>query len=227
MAKINLLPWREERRQEQKKEFLVTTALVALLSAGLVLLGDRVVNGQIEYQKARNNYLTENIRELDKKVAEIRELQKRRNQLIERMRVIQELQGNRPIIVRIMDQIVRTIPDGVFYSNVSTKNRKITINGIAESNNRVSSLMRRLDASDWLANPNLDKVNAASQYGDQATTFNLTVNVELPKPEDQQGGHRWQLAAADQVVHLDCGAGGGACLWLLLPHRGHADSAGG
>lgn len=188
MAKINLLPWREERRQEQKKEFLITTALVALLSAGLVLLGDRVVNGQIEYQKARNNYLTENIRELDKKVAEIRELQKRRNQLIERMRVIQELQGNRPIIVRIMDQIVRTIPDGVFYSNLSSKNRKITINGIAESNNRVSSLMRRLDASDWLANPNLDKVNAASQYGDQATTFNLTVNVELPKPEDQQGG---------------------------------------
>ena len=98
------------------------------------------------------------------------------------------MQGNRPIIVRILDQIVRTIPDGVFYSNLSTKSRKITINGIAESNNRVSSLMRRLDASDWLANPNLDKVNAASQYGDQATTFNLTVNVELPKPEDQQGG---------------------------------------
>ena len=188
MAKINLLPWREERRQEQKKEFLVTTALVALLSAGLVLLGDRIVNGQIQYQQSRNAYLQQHIRELDKKVAEIRELQKRRNQLIDRMRVIQELQGNRPIIVRIMDQIVRTIPDGVFYTNLSTKSGNIAINGIAESNNRVSSLMRRLDGSDWLANPNLDKVNAATQYGDQATTFNLVVKVELPKPEDQQGG---------------------------------------
>ena len=188
MAKINLLPWREDRRQALKKTFLVTTALVAIISAGLVLLGDRIVNGQIEYQNSRNSHLTQNIRELDKKVAEIRELQKRRNQLIERMRVIQELQGNRPIIVRILDQLVRTIPDGVFYSKLTTKDRSISVNGIAESNNRVSSLMRRLDRSDWLAGPNLDKVNAATKYGDQATTFNLTVKVELPKPEDQQGG---------------------------------------
>ncbi|KAA1189739.1 PilN domain-containing protein [Pseudohalioglobus sediminis] len=188
MAQINLLPWREERRQELKKEFLVTLALVAFLGAGLVLLGDRVVNGQIDHQKARNNYLTQNIKELDKKVAEIRNLQKRRQQLIERMRVIQELQGNRPIIVRIMDQLVRTIPDGVFYTSLASSKGKIKIDGIAESNNRVSSLMRRLDGSDWLASPNLDKVKAATKYGDQATTFNLTVKVELPKVEEQQGG---------------------------------------
>ncbi len=188
MAQINLLPWREERRQELKKEFLVTLALVALLGGGLVLLADRVVNGQIEEQRARNNYLTQNIRELDKKVAEISELEKRRQQLIERMRVIQELQGNRPIIVRIMDQIVRTIPDGVFYTGLSTQAGSISINGIAESNNRVSSLMRRLDGSDWLAAPNLDKVSAAPSYGDQATTFNLSVKVELPKQDAEQGG---------------------------------------
>ncbi len=188
MAQINLLPWREERRQELKKEFLITLALVALLGGGLVLFADRVVNGQIDHQRARNNYLTQNIRELDKKVAEIRDLQKRRQQLIERMRVIQELQGNRPVIVRIMDQLVRTIPDGVFYTGLSTKAGSISINGIAESNNRVSSLMRRLDGSDWLASPNLDKVRAAPSYGDQATTFNLTVALELPKQEAEQGG---------------------------------------
>ena len=188
MARINLIPWREARREELKRAFLSILGLVAASAVVLVMLADRVVNAQIDGQNARNDYITQNIRELDKQVEEIKDLQRKRNQLIERMRVIQELQGNRPIIVRILDQIVRTIPDGVFYSNLSTKSRKITINGIAESNNRVSSLMRRLDASDWLANPNLDKVNAASQYGDQATTFNLTVNVELPKPEDQQGG---------------------------------------
>lgn len=184
MAQINLLPWRDERRQEQRKEFLTVLALVLALGVGLVLLADRVVNGQIDYQKSRNNYLTENIKELDKMVAEIKDLQRKRNQLIDRMRVIQELQGNRPIIVRVLDQIVRTVPDGVFYTNLGAKGNKITISGIAESNNRVSSLMRRLDASDWLENPNLTGVTAATQYGDQANKFNLTVNVQLPKKEE-------------------------------------------
>jgi type IV pilus assembly protein PilN len=185
MAQINLLPWREERRQELKKEFLVTVALVLALAVGLVILGDRVVNGQIDNQKARNEYLQENIKELDKMVAEIKDLQKRRNQLLDRMRVIQELQGNRPIIVRVLDQLVRTVPDGVFYTNLTTRDKKITISGIAESNNRVSSLMRRLDSSDWLANPNLDKVRAEPSYGDQANTFNLTVNVQAPAADEQ------------------------------------------
>jgi type IV pilus assembly protein PilN len=184
MAQINLLPWRETRRQDLKKEFLATIALVVALGAGLLVLGDRVVNSQIDNQKGRNEYLTGNIKELDKMVAEIRELQKRRNQLIDRMRVIQELQGNRPIIVRVLDQIVRTVPDGVFYTSLSTKGKMISIAGVAESNNRVSSLMRRLDASDWLANPNLDKVKAAPSFGDQANTFNLTVKIQAPSIEE-------------------------------------------
>jgi len=188
MAQINLLPWREERRQELKKQFLVTLALVVALGAGLVLLGDRIVNSQIENQTARNAYLTENIKKLDKIIAEIRDLQKRRNQLLDRMRVIQELQGNRPIIVRVLDQLVRTVPDGVFYTNIKTKAKTISINGIAESNNRVSSLMRRLDASDWLANPNLDKVQAAPEYGDQATKFNLTVKLQAPAVSNEDSG---------------------------------------
>ena len=104
------------------------------------------------------------------------------------MRVIQELQGNRPIIVRILDQLVRTVPDGVFYTNLSTADKVITIRGVAESNNRVSSLMRRLDASDWLAEPNLDSVKAAPEYGDQATTFNLTVKVQLPDSDSEAEG---------------------------------------
>ena len=185
MAQINLLPWREERRQDLKKDFLVTVGLVLALGVGLVLLADRVVDGQIQNQNARNQYLADNIKVLDEQVAEIRELQKKRNQLLDRMRVIQELQGNRPIIVRVLDQLVRTVPDGVFYTKLSTKGKTISISGIAESNNRVSSLMRRLDASDWLANPNLDKVKAAPQYGDQATTFNLTVKLQLPKTGDE------------------------------------------
>lgn len=187
MAQINLLPWREERRQELKKEFLVTLGLVAALGAGLLLLADRVVSNQIDHQKARNSYLTQNIKELDKQVKEIRNLERRRTQLLERMEVIQRLQGNRPIIVRVLDQLVRTVPDGVFYTSLATKGKTISISGIAESNNRVSSLMRRLDDSDWLADPNLDKVSAASKFGDQATRFNLKVKVKAPASGKESG----------------------------------------
>jgi type IV pilus assembly protein PilO len=119
------------------------------------------VNSEIDYQKSRNQHLRTQIALLDQQVAEIRDLQRKRSQLIERMRVIQALQGNRPVIVRLLDQLVRTVPDGVFYTSLETKANVVTIEGVAESNNRVSSLMRRLDASDWLENPNLDAVQAA------------------------------------------------------------------
>jgi type IV pilus assembly protein PilN len=185
MAQINLLPWREERRQEQKKEFLATVGLVLILGAGLLFFATTFVDAQIENQKARNDYLKKEIKLLDKEVNELKDLIKRRNQLIDRMRVIQELQGNRPIIVRVLDQLVRTVPDGVFYTSLSTRDKKITIEGFAESNNRVSSLMRRLDASEWLANPNLDLVTAAPSYGDQASRFKLTVKVQAPVVEGE------------------------------------------
>jgi type IV pilus assembly protein PilN len=101
--------------------------------------------------------------------------------------VIQELQGNRPIIVRILDQLVRTVPDGVFYTELRAANQIISITGIAESNNRVSSLMRRLNASDWFAEPNLEGVRAEPNFGEQATTFNMTVQLQLPTAGEEEG----------------------------------------
>ena len=156
MANINLLPWRDERRAELKKEFLVILGVVVAFGAATVFLIDIYFSGRIQTQNDRNSYLSKNIGELNKQVEAIRELQKKRTQLLDRMKVIQELQGNRPIIVRILDQLVRTVPDGVFYNSLTSNAGKITIVGVAESNNRVSSLMRQLDASDWLASPNLD-----------------------------------------------------------------------
>lgn len=185
MARINLLPWRDELRAERRQQFFVSMALVAGLAIATLLAADQYEAAEIDYQNRRNSYLRENIALLDAEVEEIRDLQRKRTQLIERMRIIQELQGNRPIIVRVLDQLVRTIPDGVFYTNLTTKDGNIAIEGVAESNNRVSSLMRRLDASDWLEEPNLDSVRAAPEYGEQATTFNLTVKVQLPDTEGE------------------------------------------
>ena len=185
MANINLLPWREARRQERKKQFLVGLGAMVAGAALAVLLWDVMVNAQIDYQQSRNQHLRTHIALLDQEVAEIRDLQRKRNQLVERMRVIQALQGNRPVIVRLLDQLVRTVPDGVFYTSLETKANVVSIEGVAESNNRVSSLMRRLDASDWLENPNLDAVQAAAEYGEQATTFKLTVNLELSDADQE------------------------------------------
>jgi len=184
MATINLLPWREERRAERKKQFILALGLTALIAVIVILAVDRVIAAQINHQTIRNNYLKTHIAELDAQVVEIRDLQRRRAQLLERMRIIQELQGNRPVIVRIMDQLVRTIPDGVFYTELTTQAGKIEIAGVAESNNRVSSLMRRLEASDWMEEPNLDAVRAVPSYGEQATTFSLTVGVQLPDADE-------------------------------------------
>ena len=183
MADINLLPWRETRRQERKKQFLV--GLVATLAGAALSLfcWDLAVNGRISHQQSRNQHLQAQIALLDEEVAEIRDLQRKRNQLIERMRVIQALQGNRPVVVRLLDQLVRTVPDGVFYTSLKTTANMVSIEGVAESNNRVSSLMRRLDGSDWLENPNLDAVQTAPEYGEQATTFALTVNLQLTEKE--------------------------------------------
>ena len=181
MASINLLPWRETRRQERKKQFLVGFGATFAAAALSVFFWGLAVNSQLDYQTSRNQHLRTHIALLDQQVEEIRDLQRKRNQLIERMRVIQALQGNRPVIVRLLDQLVRTVPDGVFYTSLETKANVVTIEGVAESNNRVSSLMRRLDASDWLENPNLDAVQAAPDYGDQATTFKLTVGLQLPE----------------------------------------------
>jgi type IV pilus assembly protein PilN len=100
------------------------------------------------------------------------------------MRVIQQLQGNRPIIVRVLDELVRTVPDGVYYKSLSASGNAVSIEGVAESNNRVSSLMRRLDSSDWLTEPALGGVSAAEELGDSAMRFSLTVQIRLPKSDE-------------------------------------------
>ncbi len=187
MAKINLLPWREQRRERLRKEFLAVLGAVVAAGVLVAVLGHVVIDGRITHQNGRNEYLRSHIRELDKQVAEIKDLQTRRNQLLDRMKVIQDLQGTRPLIVHIFDEIVRTLPDGVFFRSMERKGQTITIRGTAESNNRVSSLMRRLDTSEWFSAPVLKAVTANPQFGDQANDFDLTVQVSTPGAAKGEG----------------------------------------
>lgn len=184
MARINLLPWREQLREERKQRFLVTLAGVLIVAGGAVFLGDQYFNGAIEQQNARNDYVRKEIAVLDARIKEISELKTRRQQLLERMKIIQDLQGNRPIIGRVFDQLVRTLPDGVYFTGLKMTGKNIAIVGEAESNNRVSNLMRNLDGSDWLDAPNLTEVKAltAGEWG-QANVFQLTVQQTQPAVE--------------------------------------------
>lgn len=181
MARINLLPWREELREERRKRFLLTLVGMLVGSVGLVLIADQIISSATDQQVARNTYLSKQIAAVDERIKQISDLKARRQQLVERMRIIQELQGNRQISGRIFDQLARTLPDGVYFTEVKLKDKTLSITGAAESNNKVSELMRNLDASDWFDAPSLTEVKAttAGQL-DQANVFQLTVHQTQP-----------------------------------------------
>lgn len=177
MARINLLPWREWERERKKKEFLTNLVGVCVAAVVLLMAGGWYLGGQIENQENRNALLEERIVELDAKIREIENLQKTRRELLSRMRVIRDLQGNRPVIVRVFDELVRTLAKGVHFRSLEMSGDRLTVDGVAESNNRISTLMRNLDRSDWFARPNLKRIKedpTNASYGSQASTFNLT-----------------------------------------------------
>lgn len=176
MARINLLPWREELREQRRKHFLLILVGVLVASVGAVMIANQTLDNAIARQVMRNDYIGKQIAVVDERIKQISDLKARRQQLIERMRIIQDLQGNRPISGRVFDQLARTLPDGVYFTEVKMDGKTLSITGAAESNNRVSDLMRNLDASDWFDAPSLTEVKAttAGQL-DQTNIFQLTV----------------------------------------------------
>ncbi|MGB5324753.1 MAG: PilN domain-containing protein [Pseudomonadales bacterium] len=184
MAKINLLPWREARRDKLKQAFFANLGASVLGAGAAIGLVYFMVGASVDNQDARNDYLQGQIDKLNNEVKEIAELKSAREQLIDRMQIIQGLQGNRPVIVRVFDQFVESLPDGVYYTKLKRSREVVEIEGTAESNNRVSSLLRRLDRSDWFHSPNLASVVANPAFGEQANNFSLKVSLTTP---DQAG----------------------------------------
>jgi len=187
MAQINLLPWREELRQEKKKEFLTQLALFALLIAFGCFVWVKSMDSSIESQDYRNRMLDTEITDLKRKVAEIQELKKRKKELEDRMRVIQDLEGKRSIIVYYFDELAKNIPDGVFFTSIERNGQLFSFEGTSESNQRIATLMRNLNGSDWFTNPNLKSVEAAPEEGEQAQTFKMDLTATLPVAENEEG----------------------------------------
>ncbi|KZY61362.1 pilus assembly protein PilN [Oleiphilus sp. HI0071] len=185
MPSINLRPWREEERAKRQKEFIGMLVAVAIAAGGLFFLWNTQVDAMITEQKARNAYIKTSMAVLDKKTKEIAELKERREQLLARMKVIQDLQGTRPVIVRVFDELVKTLPEDLYYTSLVRKVNNVSIQGIADSNNRISGLMRNLEGSDWFASPNLKDVKAAK--GGDKSAFDMAVMQVTPASDEVEG----------------------------------------
>ena len=185
MTKINLLPWRETHRKEKNKEFYVVLGLCAALAAGAGFGGLKYAEDKVAFQEKRNARLDTEIALLAEELAAIRELEETKNNLLARMEIIQQLQGQRPQIVHTFHEVATRLPDGVFLTSMKqVGNKQLVIEGRAESNARVSALMRRMDRSEYFENPTLDVIEADQNEG--ISTFKLSVIQLTPKAEGEQ-----------------------------------------
>ena len=186
MNTINLLPWREWERQDKKKQFTVWTVLTVLLAGAIFGLIYIQVSSKIDYQLSRNRFITNEIAKVDKQIAEISDLQKVRRNLLERMEVIQDLQGSRPSIVHLFTEIVGTVPNGVYLQTLTQSGGNLVMNGEAESNARVSTYMRNLSDSEWLKDPNLTVIEVKDKKINRISTFTLTVKQTSPNATEEE-----------------------------------------
>lgn len=156
MAHINLLPWREEKRKEQLRQFLTMLGLTVILMLLVILAVHLQYSRMISAQESRNSFLKNEITAVEKQIREINSLAKEKKRLLARMEVIQQLQRNRPGIVHLFEEMVKVIPEGAHITSLKQSGNKLTINGIAQSNARVSAYMRNIDSSEWLTKPQLN-----------------------------------------------------------------------
>ena len=188
MARINLLPWRVERRKQRQKEFGVMLGASALAGLLLWFLFNMYYNAQISGQKERNRFLEQEIAEVDKKIVEIEALDKQRARLLARKEVIEQLQANRSQMVHLFDSLVRTIPDGVILTGIKQEGEKLTLEGRSQSNSRVSTYMRNLEGSGWMTKPDLSIIEARDGVAGLPYAFTLSVQLANPNaPRDEDG----------------------------------------
>jgi type IV pilus assembly protein PilN len=188
MPRINLLPWREEQRKERKVAFMVALGVAAIAALVVTFGGYLMYGSMIDAQEARNEKLRGEIKKLDQQIEEINDLENSKQKFIARMEIIEKLQRSRPEIVHVFDEIVRTLPDGVYLTGVKQTDKRFKFEGVAQSSTRVSSFMRNIDGSEWLRNPELEVVSTGK---DKVAGSNFTLyadQVSTAGQDDSAGG---------------------------------------
>ena len=185
MIRINLLPHREMRRAARRRQFVGLAVFIAVLGALLVLLVHTINGERIDTQNSRNQFLTQEIAALDKQIEEIKRLKAQTAELLARKQVVESLQVNRNEAVHLIDQLLRQLPDGVYLKSIKQSGGKVNLVGYAQSNARVSTLMRNFAESPWLEKPELVEIRAATINNIRASEFTLNVSVRRPKVEEK------------------------------------------
>lgn len=186
MIRINLLPHREEKRKARRQQFYAVSGLIAVLAGLIVVMVHGVISGYISQQESKNDFLKKEIAVLDKDINEIKRLKEQTDALLSRKRVIESLQTNRAEAVRLFNELARQVPAGVYLKTVKQSGAKVNIQGYAQSNARVSTLMRNLEASPLLESPNLLEIKASTVGNRRLAEFNLDVQITRASPEDDQ-----------------------------------------
>ena len=200
MPRINLLPWREEERKERKVAFTVALG-VSALAAGVVTFAVYLLFGSmIDAQEGRNEQLRGEIKRLDKQIEEINNLEASKQRFIARMEIIEKLQRSRPEIVHVFDEIVRTLPDGVYLTGVKQTDKKFKFEGVAQSSTRVSSFMRNIDGSEWLRNPELEVVQTTKDKGPGSNFTLYAQQVSNANPDEGTGAGKGARKTGPKVM---------------------------
>lgn len=187
MNRINLLPHRQERRDAARKHFFIVAAMTAVLGAAVVLLVHGYNAAMVSEQVSRNEFLKKETEKLDKEIAEIKKLKDEIQALLSRKQVIETLQADRAQTVYLLDQLVQQMPEGVYLRSISQKSGHINLIGYAQSNARVSTLMRNVEASQWLATPKLNEIKAAVVNGKRVSEFNLDISLKRAEVGTEAG----------------------------------------
>jgi type IV pilus assembly protein PilN len=184
MARINLLNWREEKRKQIEQQFYAMLAGAAIVGVAVVFAVQMQLGAMIDHQTARNDYLKAEIKKVEKAIAEIKALEKKKEDLLARMKVIQQLQGNRSDSVHMLDELVKVLPEGVHLTRFVQKKDALTFDGVAQSNARVSAYMRNIERAEWLKNPNLKVIQSKKGGSDGYSQF--TLNSKQASPDDKK-----------------------------------------
>ena len=189
MARINLLPWREERRKQQQQDFMMGI-LLAIVATIIILIAIHLyIEGLKDYQSSRNQLLQDEIVLLDIKIKEIKDIEAKKNRLLTKIEVIQELQESRPQIVHLFEELAKTTPEGIILTKFALSGNGLTFNGKAQSNARVSAYMRSIESSKWLQNPRLSVIQAKNKTSkNQLSDFTMLATQAKEKPENKEGG---------------------------------------
>ncbi len=188
MPRINLLPWREELRKQRQKNFSLAAVAAVALGAAVYLFYNNMINNEIEYQQVRNQYLEKEITLLDEQINEIIDLEAQKERLLARMQIIEQLQKSRPQVVHLIDELVRTLPEGVQLTSVVQTGDRLEIKGVAQSSSRISNYMRNIDASDWMGDPDLGVVEVSDQGRRRTAIFTLFAKQKNPQIANEGEG---------------------------------------